>query len=103
MKKESGSIAKQAERLILRRYRDAAGLSPQQLARRQQGLHFRAFEGGRNVLNVGMLITLAKACGVRPGRCRTPLRTRRKKRRHDEGPFSGPASYGTLDRSDKPH
>lgn len=32
MKKESGSITKQADPLILRRYRDAAGLSPQQLA-----------------------------------------------------------------------
>lgn len=69
MKKESGSITKQAEPLILRRYRDAAGLSPQQLADFadvSKGF-ISALEGGRSVPNVGMLITLAKACGVRPG------------------------------------
>ena len=43
MKKESGSITKQAEPLILRRYRDAAGLSPQQLARR----HSKGFISAR--------------------------------------------------------
>ena len=69
MKKGRESIAKQAMPMILRRYRDAAGLSQQQLADIadvSKGF-ISGLEGGRSVPNVDMLITLAKACGVRPG------------------------------------
>lgn len=69
MKKERESIARQAIPMILRRYRDAAGLSQQQLADFadvSKGF-ISALEGGRSVPNVDMLITLAKVCGVRPG------------------------------------
>ena len=55
--------------MILRRYRDAAGLSQQQLAdyaEVSKGF-ISALEGGRSVPNVDMLITLARAFGVRPG------------------------------------
>ena len=55
--------------MILRRYRDAAGLPQQQLA--DYGEASKAFisalEGGHSVPNVDMLITLARAFGVRPG------------------------------------
>lgn len=54
---------------IIRRYRDAAGLSQQQLADYadvSKGF-VSALEGGRNVPNLEMLIKIAKACGVRPG------------------------------------
>ena len=54
---------------IIRRYRDAAGLSQQQLAAHvdvSKGF-ISALEGGRNMPNVEMLIRIANVCGVRPG------------------------------------
>ncbi len=64
-----GKIAKHVIPMILRRYRDAAGLSQQQLAdygEVNKGF-ISALEGGHSVPNVDMLITLARAFGVRPG------------------------------------
>ena len=55
--------------MIIRRYRDTAGLSQQELADYvdvSKGF-ISALEGGRSVPNLDMLIKIAKACGVRPG------------------------------------
>ena len=64
-----GKIAKHVMPMILRRYRNAAGLPQQQLA--DYGEASKGFisvlEGGHSVPNVDMLITLARAFGVRPG------------------------------------
>ena len=64
-----GKIAKHVMPMILRRYRDAAWLPQQQLA--DYGEASKGFisvlEGGHSVPNVDMLITLARAFGVRPG------------------------------------
>ena len=51
--------------MILRRYRDAAGLPQQQLADYAEVSKgsISALEGGRSVPNVDMLITLARAFG----------------------------------------
>ena len=81
--------------MILRRYRDAAGLPQQQLADYAEVSKgsISALEGGRSVPNVDMLITLARAFGVRPGNGWTPLWTKRKKKcRHGEDGLLGPAS-----------
>jgi len=54
---------------VLRRYRDAAGLSQQDLVNIvgiSKGF-YSSLEMGRRVPNVDMLIKIAKACGVRPG------------------------------------
>ena len=53
--------------MILRRYRDAAGLPQQQLADYAEVSKgsISAREGGRSVPNVDMLITLARAFGER--------------------------------------
>ena len=54
---------------ILRRYRDAAGLSQQDLVNIigiSKGF-YSSLEMGRRVPNLDMLIKIAKACGVRPG------------------------------------
>lgn len=63
-----GKIAKHVMPMILRRYRDAAGLPQQQLA--DYGEASKAFisalEGGHSVPNVDMLITRGRS-GVRPG------------------------------------
>ena len=69
MKNERTKITKHVMPMILRRYRDAAGLPQQQLAdyaEVSKGF-ISALEGGRSVPNVDMLITLARAFGVRPG------------------------------------
>lgn len=55
--------------IIIRKYRDAAGLSQQELADYadvSKGF-VSALEGGRSVPNLEMLLSIAKACGVRPG------------------------------------
>lgn len=55
--------------MIIRRYRDAAGLSQQELADYtdvSKGF-ISALEGGRSIPNLNMLIKIAQACGVRPG------------------------------------
>lgn len=55
--------------IIIRKYRDAAGLSQQELADYadvSKGF-ISALEGGRSVPNLERLILIAKACGVRPG------------------------------------
>jgi len=62
-------IAKQYMPGILRRYRDAAGLSQQDLVDIvgiSKGF-YSSLEMGRRVPNLDMLIKIAKACGVRPG------------------------------------
>lgn len=54
---------------ILRRYRDAAGLSQQDLVNIvgiSKGF-YSSLERGKRVPNVDMLIKIARACGVRPG------------------------------------
>ena len=67
MKSERTEITKHVMPMILRRYRDAAGLPQQQLADYAEGSKGSISEGGRSVPNVDMLITLARAFGVRPG------------------------------------
>ena len=69
MKNERTKITKHVMPMILRRYRDAAGLPQQQLADSADVSKgsISAREGGRSVPNVDMLITLARAFGVRPG------------------------------------
>ena len=69
MKNELTKITKHVMPMILRRYRDAAGLPQQQLADYAEVSKgsISALEGGRSVPNVDMLITLARAFGVRPG------------------------------------
>ena len=69
MKSERTEITKHVMPMILRRYRDAAGLPQQQLADYAEVSKgsISAREGGRSVPNVDMLITLARAFGVRPG------------------------------------
>ena len=64
-----GKIAKHVMPMILRRYRDAGGLPQQQLADYAEVSKgsISALEGGRSVPNVDMLITLARAFGVRHG------------------------------------
>ena len=55
--------------VIIRRYRDAAGLSQQQLADFagiSKGF-VSALEAGRSVPNLDMLVTIANVCGVKPG------------------------------------
>ena len=69
MKDERSKISKAHMPAIIRRYRDAAGLSQQQLADYvdiSKGF-VSALEGGRSAPNLDMLIKIAKACGVRPG------------------------------------
>ena len=54
---------------ILRRYRDAAGLSQQDLVNIvgvSKGF-YSSLEMGKRVPNLDMLIKIARACGVRPG------------------------------------
>ena len=48
---------------ILRRYRDAAGLSQQDLV----NIVGVSKEMGKRVPNLDMLIKIARACGVKPG------------------------------------
>lgn len=54
---------------ILRRYRDAAGLSQQDLVNIvgvSKGF-YSSLEMGKRVPNLDMLIKIARACGVKPG------------------------------------
>lgn len=62
-------IAKRFMPQIIRRYRDAAGLSQQQLADFtgvSKGF-ISALEGGRSIPNLDMLLRIAKALRLRPG------------------------------------
>ena len=62
-------IARRFMPVVLRRFRDAAGLSQQDLVDIvgiSKGF-YSSLEMGRRVPNVDMLIKIAKACGVRPG------------------------------------
>ena len=70
MKNERTKITKHVMPMILRRYRDAAGLPQQQLADYAEVSKgsISALEGGRSVPNVDMLITLARAFGAPPRR-----------------------------------
>jgi transcriptional regulator with XRE-family HTH domain len=92
-----GKIAKHVMPMILRRYRDAAGLPQQQLAdygEASKGF-ISALEGGHSVPNVDMLITLAR----RPPRRTAGRRCGRngkKKCRHSEDGLLGPASSRTA-------
>lgn len=55
--------------VILRKYRDAAGLSQQELADRigvSKGF-ISALEGGRSVPSLDRFLQLAEAFGIRPG------------------------------------
>ena len=67
MKSERTEITKHVMPMILRHYRDAAGLPQQQLADYAEVSKgsISAREGGRSVPNVDM--TLARAFGFRPG------------------------------------
>lgn len=75
-----GKIAKHVMPMILRRYRDAAGLPQQQLADYAEVSKgsISAREGGRSVPNVDMLITRGRSASA-PANCWTPLWTKRKK------------------------
>lgn len=62
-------IARRYMPSILRRYRDVAGLSQQDIVNIvgiSKGF-YSSLEMGRRVPNLDMLIKIAKACGVRPG------------------------------------
>ena len=52
---------------ILRRYRDAAGLSQQDLVNIVGVSKGSSLEMGKRVPNLDMLIKIARACGVKPG------------------------------------
>ena len=60
-----GKIAKHVMPMILRRYRDAAGLPQQQLADYGEGFHLRT--GGRAQRPQCGYADYARAFGVRPG------------------------------------
>lgn len=69
MKSEQKIIVRRHMPFVIRRYRDAAGLSQQQLADYvdvSKGF-VSALEGGRSVPSLAMLLTIAEACRVRPG------------------------------------
>ena len=62
-------IAKRYVSVILRRYRDAAGLSQQELVNIvgiSKGF-YSSLEMGRRTPNLDMFIRIARACGVKPG------------------------------------
>ncbi len=62
-------IARRHMHVVIRRFRDAAGFSQQQLADRigvSKGF-ISGLEGGRNVPNLDMLVRIARELGVSPG------------------------------------
>ncbi len=66
---EKRKWAKKFMPVVLRRYRDAAGISQQELVNRvgiSKGF-YSSLEMGKRAPNIDLLISIAKALGVRPG------------------------------------
>ena len=66
---EDPKIAKQYMPIVLRRYRDAAGLSQQEIVNIvgvSKGF-YSSLESGKRAPNLDMLVKIAKALNVRPG------------------------------------